>query len=134
MKLRRPTKRSEPENTIPLINVVFLLLIFFMLAGKLGQQDPFPLTPPQSQSERAPTERPVTVYVGEDGRIALGDDVLALGALETAVRARLGDGATVVRLKSDEAAEANRVIAAMDALRQAGVKRVTLLTTVPDGS
>jgi biopolymer transport protein ExbD len=134
MRLRRPTRRSEPENTIPLINVVFLLLIFFMLAGKLGQQDPFPLTPTQSQSERAPTERPVTVYVGQDGRIALGDDVLALDALETAVRARLGDGATVVRLKSDEAAEANRVIAAMDALRRAGVKRVTLLTTVPDGS
>ena len=133
MKLRRPSKRSEPENTIPLINVVFLLLIFFMLAGKLGQPDPFPLTPPQSQSERAPTERPATVYVGADGRTALGDEVLELEALEAAVRKRLGESGGVVRLKSDKAAEANRVIDVMDALRRAGVERVTLLTTVPDG-
>ncbi|MBK1668809.1 hypothetical protein CKO28_12285 [Rhodovibrio sodomensis] len=133
MKLRRPPRRSAPENTIPLINVVFLLLIFFMLAGKLGQQDPFDLTPPSSESARAPTGRPVTVYVGPDGKTALGNQVMALDALETAVRAGLGEGETVVRLKSDKAAEANRVIAVMDALRRAGVARVTLLTTVPDG-
>jgi biopolymer transport protein ExbD len=133
MKLRRPGKRSEAENTIPLINVVFLLLIFFMLAGKLGQQDPFPLTPPKSESTRAPTERPATVYVGADGRTALGDEVLALQALESAVRERMGNGGGVVRLKTDKAAEANRVIDIMEALRRAGVERVTLLTTVPDG-
>jgi biopolymer transport protein ExbD len=131
MRLRRPTKRNETENTIPLINVVFLLLIFFMLAGKLGQQDPFPLTPPTSQSERAPTERPVTVYVGPDGKTALGNEIVALDALESAVRDRLAQGTSAVRLKTDKGAEANRVIEVMDALRRAGVKRVTLLTTVP---
>ena len=133
MRLSRPSKRSEAENTIPLINVVFLLLIFFMLAGKLGQQDPFPLTPPNSESTRAPTERPATVYVGADGRTALGDEVLELTALEDAVRERIGKSGGVVRLKSDEAAKANRVIDVMEALRRAGVERVTLLTTVPDG-
>jgi biopolymer transport protein ExbD len=133
MKLQRPTRRGEPENMIPLINVVFLLLIFFMLAGKLGQQDPFPLAPPTSESERAPGERPATVYVGPDGKTALGDEVMALNALETAVRDRLGDGARVVRLKTDKAVDANRVIDVMDALRQAGVSRVTLLTTKPGG-
>jgi biopolymer transport protein ExbD len=132
MKLRRPAKRPEQENVIPLINVVFLLLIFFMLAGKLGQSDPFELTPPTSESERAPTERPATVYVGPDGQIALGDRVLALEGLEAAVRTRLADGPAVVRLKSDQGAEANRVIDVMDALRRAGVARVTLLTTVPE--
>jgi biopolymer transport protein ExbD len=133
MKLRRPDKRSEAENTIPLINVVFLLLIFFMLAGKLGQQDPFPLTPPNSESTRAPAERPATVYVAADGKTALGDEVLSLNALEGVVRERLGDGAQVVRLKSDKAADANRVIEVMEVLRRAGVDRVTLLTTIPDG-
>jgi biopolymer transport protein ExbD len=133
MKLHRPAKRPEQENVIPLINVVFLLLIFFMLAGKLGQSDPFELTPPTSESARAPTERPATVYVGADGRTALGDEVLALQALESAVRERMGNGGGVVRLKTDKAAEANRVIDIMEALRRAGVERVTLLTTVPDG-
>jgi biopolymer transport protein ExbD len=132
MKLSRPTKRAQPENTIPLINVVFLLLIFFMLAGKLGQRDPFELTPPTSNSEHAPTERPATVYVGPDGRTALGGEVTALEALEAAVRERLDAGSAVVRLKTDEGAEANRVIDVMDALRRAGVERVTVLTTVAD--
>jgi biopolymer transport protein ExbD len=39
----------------------------------------------------------------------------------------------VVRLKSDKAADANRVIEVMEVLRRAGVARVTLLTTTPDG-
>jgi len=135
MKLSRPPKPPEQENVIPLINVVFLLLIFFMLAGKLGQTDPFELTPPDSQSERAPTDRPATVYVGTDGRTALGQEVLSLTALEQAIRGRLENGGAdggggAVRLKTDRGAEANRVIDVMDTLRRAGVERVTLLTTV----
>ena len=42
---KRP--RSTEDNILPLINVVFLLLIFFMLAGVLTQSPPFSLTPPR---------------------------------------------------------------------------------------
>jgi len=102
-----------------------------MLAGKISQTDPFEIEPPRSASERLPAGDPTTVYVGADGRVALGGEVLELAALAEAVAEARDDGGEL-RLKTDARAEANRVIAVMEALREAGVERVTLLTTRKD--
>jgi len=51
-----PERRPDPteERVLPLINVVFLLLIFFMLAGSLSVTEPFDIEPPASQSQGGP--------------------------------------------------------------------------------
>lgn len=112
---------------LPLINVVFLLLIFFMLAGRLAAVDPFRTEPPRSASEGLTQAHETVVHVGADGRLALdgtimGDEV----ALRDAV-ARRGMLRTV-RLKADGQAPAVRVVAVMELLRDAGVENVDLLT------
>ena len=38
MKLSPPSKRQPPENTLSLINIVFLMLIFFLVAGHISNQ------------------------------------------------------------------------------------------------
>ena len=49
MQFRRPTRKPDSEERVlPLINVVFLLLIFFMLAGRLSEAELFEVTPPES--------------------------------------------------------------------------------------
>lgn len=64
MKLPKPTKKSAPENTITLINVVFLMLIFFLVAGSLtppldkevamiGTRDAENAAPPDALAVRA---------------------------------------------------------------------------------
>ena len=60
-ELSRP-KTSE-EGVLPLINVVFLLLIFFMLAGRLASVDPFRTEPPLSASEGLTQKHEMVVYV-----------------------------------------------------------------------
>ncbi len=39
MRMKSPQRREPPENTIPLINVVFLMLIFFLFAGSVARDD-----------------------------------------------------------------------------------------------
>ena len=56
---RRPN-RSE-ENILPLTNIVFLLLIFFMLAGRLSAADPFRIDLPVSASQAEASERTIVV-------------------------------------------------------------------------
>ena len=71
--------------------------------------------------------------LGADGRLALDGEVMEEPALKTALAARLaGEAGVRVRLKADGRAEATRVVAVMELLREAGVERLKLLT-VPEG-
>ena len=132
MKLQRPRRREMPESTVPLINVVFLLLIFFMLAGRLSAPMPFEAAPPESEQQNRPGDAAATVYVAADGRLAVGQTESALDELARRVAEHRGEDGGPVRVRADGRADANRVIAVMDALRDAGVREVRLLTRPAD--
>ena len=46
-----PRKDNSDDQLIPLINIVFLMLIFFMVAGQISEQDAQYIAPPESISE-----------------------------------------------------------------------------------
>ena len=121
--------KTDEERTLPLINVVFLLLIFFMLSGRLSSVDPFQTEPPRSASEGQMQEHETVVYVGADGRLALDGTILDETTLRSAIDGR--GALRPIRLKADGKAHAVRVVAVMELLRAAGVEKVDLLT-MPD--
>ncbi len=85
MNFHQPRPRKDEERILPLINIVFLLLIFFMLAGRLAASDPFNVDPAQSSSE-TPSETPeMLVLVAADGQLALDGEILDEAALGAAV-------------------------------------------------
>jgi biopolymer transport protein ExbD len=135
MQFRRAARKIDSEERIlPLINVVFLLLIFFMLAGRLTDSGPFRVTPPESAEAAAPqapaeVPREATLLLAADGRLSLDGVVLEQSALLAAMAGRLaGNPGLAVRLKADGAAEATEVVAVMEILRDAGIARVQLFT------
>ena len=129
MHFEPPRPRSHEERVLPLVNVVFLLLIFFMLAGRLAATDPFPVEPPQSRSEGSAEARELRVLVGADGRLALNGEELAPELFRARVTQRLDqDPGSRLRLKADGRAEATRVVTVMEWLREAGARRIELLT------
>lgn len=113
---------------MPLINLVFLLLIFFMLAGRLTAADPFEIAPPESASGADPVAEEMLILVAADGRLALDGAMVS----EAELAERLGREPRRVRLKADAEAEAVRVVQVMEVLRDAGVENLHLLT-VPAG-
>ena len=120
---------SDEERILPLINIVVLLLIFFMLAGQFSASDPFRVKPPRSLAQGQPAEQEMTVSMDADGRLALDGTIIETMELKKAVAARLSsEGIVEVRLKADGAADATRVIVVMELLRHAGVERLHLLT------
>ena len=130
--MRRTTSRTrnDDERILPLINVVFLLLIFFMLAGKIAAGDPIPAEPPRSASEAASGARELVIVMGADGRIAFDGAVIERSAIGTAVATSLGgDEPPQIWLKADSDADSVEVVAVMETLREAGVERLKLLTT-----
>ena len=122
---RSSSQGNDDDSVLPLINVVFLLLIFFMLAGQLASSDPFEIEPPTSMVEGMPAAQEVLILLSHDGRIAVdGQDVDEAG-VPGLIREL---GAEKVRLKADGAADAVLVVALMELLREAGVTKLDLLT------
>ena len=122
--------RREFETTIPLINVVFLLLIFFLLAGTLGESnsDVKVTLPSGTIDDPAPPQK-VTIYVEADGFVWVGDQVMEPSLAGFMLKDFMKDkDKSRVSIKADEAAPAESVLTLMEGLRGAGVQQVTLLT------
>lgn len=129
MKLDRRQPRRELVNITPLIDVVFILLVFFMLAGAIEPDEPFPLAPAASASEIRGDVQDFVVLVDPDGRLALDDRVLTPDTLKEAVRQALTDQpGALIQLKPDAEADAVMVIEVMETIREAGASYIVLLT------
>lgn len=124
----RQRPKNDEERILPLINIVFLLLIVFMLAGQLTASGPFRVEPPLSLTALQAQERDITILIGGDGRLALDGTVIEVDALIQAIEARVARGDIgEVRLKADGQADATQVVAVMELLRGAGVESLHLL-------
>jgi biopolymer transport protein ExbD len=129
MRYPSPRPRNDDDRILPLINVVFLLMIFFMLAGRISALDPFQVEPPHSASAGGNEHQETIVIVGADGRLALDgtmmDEAAFTAAIAEWVEANPGGR---VQLKADGRAEATRVVVVMETLRKAGVEKLRLMT------
>ena len=74
--VRQPGRKSDDEGLIPLINVIFLILIFFMIVGHMEAAAPFRVDPPVSRTDARPAPEDLTLLLAADGRVAVGDEVV----------------------------------------------------------
>lgn len=128
LKVKRQREEGE-ENIVPLINIVFLLLIFFMLTGHLAAPEPFVIDPPESAAESDSGDRTAMVLVSENGRVALDGEELDMAQLSAAIAGKLKATPDLrLHLKADGGADAGEVVSVMETLRSAGIAKLTLLT------
>ena len=132
MQFEDPQLQEEPDNILPLINVVFLLLIFFMMFGAIQAADFFSVEPPDSASGSEDSLRRDIVLIAPDGRLAFDDEELDEVALQLRVSDRLTEEPRVlIQLKADGRVDASRVVEVMGLLEAVGVERLLLLTLEP---
>nr|VFJ73469.1 MAG: outer membrane transport energization protein ExbD [Candidatus Kentron sp. FW] len=124
------TRIDDSEARIlPLINVVFLLLIFFMVAGSLSVTEPFHVEPPQSASGDAGEQDVLRILLGFDGQLALDGEVVDEKTLLALIKERLAsEPKPGVQLKADGRIAGNRIVLLTEDLRAAGVEELRLLT------
>jgi len=116
---------EEPEdefelNIIPMIDVIFAILTFFIISSLfLTRSESLPVNLPQADSSEVQERTRITVTVEASGDIALNREAIALENLQTSVRDLMGTTQeTVIVINADEAVEHGRVIAVMDELRE----------------
>ncbi|HUP20846.1 MAG TPA: biopolymer transporter ExbD [Gemmatimonadota bacterium] len=129
MRLLESSRRKALINVTSLIDVVFLLLLFFVVTSTFLERPGIDLSLPESGSAEVAAREDVTVRLGADGSLFVGEEPVAPDALEAAIRSRLEEGGTDrVVLEADEAASHGRVVDAMDAARNAGAAALVVAT------
>lgn len=131
MKLSLPSDRSRRVNpddqTLPLINIAFLLLIFFLLAGTLLPSSPLDVTDLELSQGVAPEgDAEEWLVVARDGRLAYRGEIIDLDAVSAGLFVGLQGP---LPLYVDARTDARSVVDLLRTLARAGVSEVRLVGT-----
>ncbi|MFN3260821.1 MAG: biopolymer transporter ExbD [Pikeienuella sp.] len=120
MRIEPAPPRRAGEPILPMINVVFLLLVFFVMTAEIAPPEPFEVSPPRSAAAEGGAA--LALHLSPEGEFGFGDlrgDEAAAAAIEEAAGGPL-------RLRADGGMEAARVAAALARLAAMGAGAVEL--------
>ncbi|MEW6103263.1 MAG: biopolymer transporter ExbD [bacterium] len=132
MEFERRKRISQHLDIAPLIDIVFLLLIFFMLTANFIMQPGIKITLPQAKTSQ-PQEERIVVFIGEDSQIYLNEKQVDISLLEDALRIKLQEvqKKTVV-IKADKKIDLGLAVRVMDIAKGAGAEGLTISTKKGD--
>ena len=127
--LTKQKKRARSPNLVPLINIVFLLLIFFMLTGTLKRSDIFDISPPES-STGADAEAPeLVLLISKSNKLALNNQNIEFSELYTKLLNIVQEyPLQEVLIKADGKAASGTLSKVINVIREAGIKRAAIVT------
>jgi len=125
---RALTAQAEIQMT-PLIDMVFILLIFFVVTTSFVSETGLDIQRPQSSSSEIQPHENIPIAIGADGRITVDGRRVGLLSIRPFLqkRLRIQPGLAVV-LVADKAVSVDRVVRVMDEIRAAGIREVALAT------
>ena len=138
MKFRRRRRDGAGVDLTPLIDVVFLLLIFFMVSTTFIRETQLKIDLPEADGELQEIEKDVIeITVDRRGDYSVNEQLLVNNELDTLLRAlreRLADRdpSTRVIITADANAAHQDVVRAMDAAGRVGLSRISITTRQPE--
>jgi biopolymer transport protein ExbD len=112
-----------------LIDIVFLLLVYFLLTTNFMVDEGIQIKLPQAKASAPQTEKEITVYVDRQGRAYLENREVALDELFDRLQEMIGEsGDRLVVIKADRGVVINRAVRVMDVAKAAGAGRLCLAT------
>ena len=130
MKLGSVTNRpppSEEPNVAPLIDIVFILLIFFVVTTTFARDLGIDVERPSASTAIEQPANVVRVAVGRGGELAVDGRPTSAWRLSAEVQDRISDHTEKsVLVVADRRINAERIVEVMDACRQAGAQQVAL--------
>jgi len=133
MKFQSRPREELEVNIAPLIDVVFLLLIFFMVSTTFQHESELKVTLPEASANTPVEVQPLQIVINASGDYFIGGQELVNNQLNTLVSAlaKLSSGNKDLPLviRADALTPHQAVITAMDAAAQLGLVRLSIATT-----
>jgi biopolymer transport protein ExbD len=127
IEFSRPRRAKLAIDMAPLIDVVFLLLVFFMLTSSF-LPPAIPLDLPQTANKEIAPSLPIMLSLDRHGRVALNEEIVDLAALQGRLAALIAEtGITSILLRGDQSVEYGTFLRLMEIARAAGAKKLNLV-------
>jgi len=132
--MRRPFYRAnDEEDTIidltPMLDIVFIMLIFFVVTASFVKQTGIDINKPQAKTAKVKETTNINVAINQFDEIWVDKqrvDVRALRALLERMHIENPQGALIIQ--ADQKSTNNKLVKVMDAARQAGISAISLAT------
>ena len=137
MNLRRSRGEEPDVNLTPLIDVVFILLIFFMVSTTFQKESQIKIELPEASGEPAEQRKELLeIVIDAEGRYFIDQQQVVnteLSTLKRAIEKYLGEQRDLpVVIRADRMTPYEAVVRAMDATAQLGLVKMSLATSQPE--
>ncbi|MFC4453065.1 biopolymer transporter ExbD [Deinococcus sonorensis] len=132
--MRRRYREDSPIafDFAPMVDIVLLLLIFFMLTSNLASRNnALPLDLPRASTTVQETPNLPLVSVDASGKVYLNGKATTLTRLGAQLKPLLASSGGLVGLRADEKGSYGTVVGVMDVIKRAGGERLALGTRQP---
>ncbi|MBI4467572.1 MAG: biopolymer transporter ExbD [Acidobacteria bacterium] len=125
----QPHTRSSLSdiNVTPFVDVVLVLLVIFMVTAPILQSG-IEVELPQTKTVKAISEERVVVTIDRGQRLYLGNELVNINALGKFLQAKMPAGQPAVFIRCDISVPFGTFATVMDAIRQAGVENISVVT------
>ncbi len=130
MRIAAPPKKTSAEWVLQLINIVFLLLLFFIVNGTIASMQEPGVLPPRGVVLGTAQPLGDTAYVGADGVVKFRGAAMSPEGIRILLRreAAAGDIPTLLQIVADRKLKASRLVAVLQEFRAQGFENLSLIT------
>jgi len=133
MQFKEKKKKSLGINITSLIDVMFILLIFFMVSSSFIEQPGMKLELPTIKSQEVARIENLVMYVSKDGDILIGEKPVSMDSLSIEVEKLIPEiKEKTLILKADKATEHGLIIKIMDIAKRSGLKKIVIGTQIEE--
>jgi biopolymer transport protein ExbD len=127
VRFRKVVRPGVAINIAPLVDVVFLLVIFFAVSTTFLETAGLKLELPTSSSTATREPREITILLGSDGQLSYEGEIVGHERLRERLRGDLAETERkIVVLRADAATSHGEVVKVMDLIREAGAEGLTV--------
>ena len=133
MEFKGLTSRHKTPNLTPLIDIVFLLLVFFMLTAHFVKDQSLNIALPEATSaENFDEQGALEIIINNNAEILIDDKVIKSDELDSVLQQSLhGRSNKRVVLRGDKNSKLDITVQVMDAARKAGAESLDIITDQP---
>ena len=129
MQFSSGRQRRVTLDMTPLIDVVLMLVIFFVLTTTFGLAPGIKIDLPQGGSEQQANDGDAVILITKEGAVYYQDERVSLEALQTTLhQSQQQQSGLRVVIKADTLAQHGRVVAVMDTAKSVGIERLSIAT------
>ncbi len=133
MKLFTSKPKKVTLNMTSLIDVLFILIIFFAVSSTFLEQPGIELELPKAESAESYTTQKVILYIDKDNNLFLNDQIISVNTVIKEIKklGKLSEEQSIV-LKADTQVEHGKIIEIMDILRKNKIYKIVISTNIPE--